>query len=256
MSMKFIIKLATFLVVSLLFLYKAHAGSPTSNVGSTKVDKGVLYLDSRFGFTLAEDSGSNDSRLRLRQHVDYGFTDWYAFRILTAQDKRRGDNLEHSSFTLENRFQFIERSKHGWDGGVRLLYSHSDGDKTPHELDFRLMAQVPFGRDKKWEYRHNTIFEHDIGPDSRHGIILELRQKISKSVTPPPYLKSLRFGIEMFNDFGRLRDTQGFNSQDHQIGPLLKASFKNGVYLQTGYRTAFSDDGTDHVIKLFLGRKF
>lgn len=231
---------------------RAHAASPIGNAGTAKTDKGALSAEWRGGFTRDGD----DKRFQMRQHVDYGFSDWYALRLITAQDKRDGDNMEHRSFTFENRIQFIEREKHGWDGGIRLGYGHSDGDKTPHELDFRLMAQIPFGREKDWELRHNTILEHDIGEDSRNGAFLELRNQITKEIDGPSYVKSLRLGLEMFNDFGRLRDSDGFGSQDHQLGPVLKASFKNGFYIQTGYRAGLSDDAADHLFKLFAGKKF
>lgn len=243
-------------IIAITISSQLWAGSPTGNVGTAKVDKGVLSLEQRFGFSWDDPDSSNDQRFRMRQHVDYGFTDWYAFRLLLSQDKRKGDNIEHSTFTLENRFQLIERRDHGWHGGVRLLYAHSDGDKTPHEIDFRLMAQIPFGANKKWESRHNVIFEHDIGENSESGLMIELRNQVTKAVTPPSYLKKLQFGVEMFNDLGRIRESSGIHSQNHQLGPLLKATFKNGAFIQTGYRLGVSDDGTDHLVKFFIGKKF
>ncbi len=244
------------LFCTMLTAHSAQAASPIGNVGGASVSEGAFSAEWRGGYTWDDVGSSANKRFQMRQHLDYGFNDWYAFRLLTAQDKRGGDNLEHNAFTIENRIQLIERREHGWDGGIRIGYGHSDGDKTPHELDFRLMAQVPFGENEKWEFRHNSIFEHDIGENSRHGLALEFRHQITKAVEPPDYLKSLRLGIGMFNDFGRLRDTAGFNSQDHQIGPVIKGSFDNGVYFQTGYRTALSDDGADHLVKLFIGKKF
>ncbi len=234
----------------------AFAASPVGNVGTAIVDAGALSAEWRGGYSWDESGSSTDRRLRMREHVDYGFNDWYAARLVVSQDKRNGDNLEHGSFTFENRFQLIERRTHGWDGGVRLMYGHSDGDKTPHELDFRLMAQVPFGENDEWEYRHNTVLEHDIGENSRHGVALEFRNQVTKVVAAPDFLKKLRVGIEMFNDFGRLRDTRGFDSQDHQIGPVIKGYLDNGFYFQTGYRAGLSDGSNDHLVKLFIGKSF
>lgn len=248
-------KLLTFFYATLL-AHCAQAASPIGNVGTAKVDADAFSVEWRGGYTWHDAGSSADKRFQMHQHLDYGFNDWYAIRLVTTQDKRNNDNIEHRAITFENRIQLIERRVHGWDGGIRLIYGHSDGDKTPHELDVRFMAQVPFGMNDDWEFRHNTVLEHDIGSDSRRGIALEFRNQITKAIDTPDFLKSLRVGLEMFNDFGRLRDTTGFDSQDHQLGPVIKASFHHGLYLQTGYRTGLSDEGTDHLVKLFIGKKF
>lgn len=235
----------------------AYAASPVSNVGTAIVNDGEVTAEMRAGYSWDESgSKSSDDRFRLRQHLDYGLNDWYALRIVSGQDKRSGDAMEHSSFSIENRFQLIERRNHGWDGGVRFIYEHKDGDKKPDELDIRLMAQVPFGSDNQWEFRHNTVMVHELGEDNRAGLLLELRNQVTRKIPAPDYLKSLRIGLEMFNDIGRVNDNSSFEQQDHQMGPVLKASFDSGLYMQTGYRTALSDDGTDHLVKFFIGQKF
>lgn len=234
----------------------AHAASPISNVGTAKVNEGELSIEQRMGYTIDTPNNSAHKRFRMRQHLDYGWNDWYATRFVVEQNKLHADNVEHASISLENRFQIFEKKTDGWDGGFRLIYGHSDGDKTPHEIDVRLMAQVPFGTNDDWEFRHNTVLEHDIGENSRNGVTVEFRNQITKALDAPDYMKSLRMGVEMFNDFGRLRDSAGFNSQDHQIGPVIKGSFDNGLYFQTAYRAGISDDGADHLLKLFIGKKF
>jgi len=244
------------LSVAMSVCHAAHGASPVANVGTAKVDAGALSAEWRGGFTWDNTNAGDDERLRLREHVDYGLTDWYALRVVASQGKRRGDNLEHGAIALENRIQLIERDEHGWDGGIRLIYGHSDGDKTPHTLDFRLMAQVPFGRAQQWEWRHNTVFRHDVGEDSRDGLRLELRNQVTRAVTPPGFLRKLRLGVELFNDFGRLNRQRGYDAQDHQFGPVMKAYLPGGYYLQTGYRAGLSQGATDHIVKLFIGKAF
>jgi hypothetical protein len=156
----------------------------------------------------------------------------------------------------ENRFQLIERRDHGWDGGLRLNFGARDGDKTPHEIDFRLVAQVPFGEDGKWEFRHNAIMEHDIGANSRNGMTLELRNRITRAVASPAPFESMRLGGEIFTNFDRLRDLQGFDSIDHHLGIMAKARHKNGLHFQLGYRTGFVNDEIDHALRFFVGRRF
>lgn len=238
------------------FAHTALAASAFSNVGSARINEGELTLEQRFGYVLTASSPHrNHRRFRSRQHIDYGFTDYHAARLTLAQDNRPGDTMEHDGITVENRFQLVERKDYGWDGGVRLIYTHRDGDKTPHEIDFRLLAQVPLG--EGWEFRHNSIFEHDIGENSRGGLMLEISHQIAKTIAlEHPYARSLRLGLQLFNDFGRLNETGSQSRQEHHFGPVAKVSFNQGYFLQTGIRYVEAEDSRYSTVKLFLGRKF
>ena len=238
--------------------FVASASSPISHVGGTNIKKGVASEEYRFGATRDSDKDSSAyRRYRFRQHLDYAFTDSYALRFVVFQDKRKGDNLEHDAVRMEHRFQLVEEREHGWNGGVRVLYNHSDGDKTPHEVELRFLAEVPFSDRVKW--RKNIYFEHDVGEDAESGIKAEFRNQVMynlKQKYPELHVKSLAVGVEMFNNFGNLRKLSGFKAQDHQIGPVVKAKFDNGIFLQTGYRVGVSDEAPNNTAKLAFGRKF
>lgn len=236
--------------------YHVSAASPVSNVGTSKVDAGALSVEQRMGYTLDESGDSSHQRFRMRQHLDYGWNGWYATRFVVEQNKLDGDNLEYANVSVENRFQLFEKNSDGWDGGFRLIYGHRDGDKTPHEIDIRLMAGVPLN--DQWEWRHNTVLEHDIGENSRSGIMLELRNQITHKTefTNDYGISYIRLGAEMFNDFGRLNELSGYSNQEHQFGPVTKISFDNGAYVQAGYRAGISQDSADHLFKIFIGRNF
>ncbi len=250
----------TYIALSLLFSvtvapFSVNAASAVSNVGGATVTEGKTSVEFRFGATEDDSSSSNDKRYRMRQHIDHGFNDWYALRALVAQDKRKNDNLEHQSFTLENRFQLIEKRDYGWDGGFRLSYAQSDGDKKPHEVVVRLVAEADIN--DKWKIIHNTFFSHDIGAESEDGASAEIRHRlIRKMDVSVPYIEGLALGVDMMNDFGRLKDLSGYSNQDHQIGPIAKISFSDGVALQTTYRTAISSAGVDNTFGLFVSKSF
>lgn len=248
--------LPALLLLSVLYSSVVQASSPVSHVGGAAVNAGELSTEFRVGYTLDEKGASSHRRFRARQHLDYGLNDWYALRLITQQDKRVHDNLEHQAITVENRIQLIEKATHGWDGGIRLIYSQSDGDKTPHEAELRFLAQVPFSSD--WEWRHNTMLEYDIGSGADDGVLLEFRNQISRAlpVEDNSYLRKLAVGLDMYNDFGRLADLHGYDQQDHQLGPMIKASFAHGLSLYAGYRTGISEKGADHLFAFSIGKKW
>ncbi|MEM9988895.1 MAG: hypothetical protein AAF723_05180, partial [Pseudomonadota bacterium] len=188
------------------------------------------------------------------QHVDYGFNDWYAVRLVMEQDDRQGQDFTYRSFTFENRFQVFEKNKHGWDGGFRINYIGGD-DGVDDELDIRLISNVPLS--DKWAFRNNIILEHRFGGGADDGMLLELRTQFMRDVPfGEDIFKNFSVGVEMFNDFGNLRSTTNKSDQDHQFGPVAKASFDNGAYLQAGYRAGLYEEAPDHLFKFFVGQKF
>lgn len=226
-----------------LWASSALASSSVSDVGSAIVGDGNASAEIRMGVN--EDN--DETRLRSRVHYDYGFNDWYAVRFIALQDMPDGDSYEHEAVTMEHRFQLIEKHDHGFDAGFRLVYTKKDGDKTPDDVDLVLLTQVPFG---KYEWRTNAVFEREVGAHQTSGIALELRNQVTYD------FDAFDIGIEMFNDFGKLNDHDGWNTSGHDIGPVIKGDLSDALYYQAGYRTGISEGAADHTFKFFVGAHF
>lgn len=252
--MMFLKYISTFTIV-ILYSFDSYAASALSHVGGAVVRKGEISTEIRTGYTKSKEGTRSDGRLRIRQHIDYGLSDSYAFRLITFQDKREGEHMQHQAVVAEQRFQFIERREHGWDAGIRLTYTHRSEDKTPHEAEIRFLAQAPIA--DGWSLRHNIFLEHDIGEHAQDGIMAELRTQLTKEFhISRSGIKHIRVGAALFNDFGRLSELSGIDSQSHQFGPMMHTRFENGAYAQLGYRAAVSDDRADHFITLAIGKIF
>lgn len=219
-----------------------------SAVGGANITKGSVQAEFRAGFQVDDESDSQDQRLRTRQHINIGTTDHHALRFVVFQDNRQGDNHEHEALRLENHFQFLDKANHGLDLGLRINYTHADGDKTPHDIDARIVAEIPLNND--WELRFNSIVAHDIGPNSNSGLQYEWRTQVTKGLE-----NGLRIGVDMFNDFGNLREVSGYSEQDHIIGPVVKGRF--GQYsFEAGFRSGISRGALDQQGRFFLTRSF
>lgn len=233
----------------LLFAFSTLNTAKASSIGSVHspgVSKDQLEYGARLGYTLDDEAQSQDQRLRQRLHLDYGFTDWYASRLLVIGDKREGDNLELDNFTWENRFQFFEKNEAGWDAGLRLSYTYKDGAKKPDNLAAKFSQRW---RGDAWEWRFNQSFGHEIGQDSESGLSFESRAQVT---TKGPY--GYRYGVESFNDFGKVKDLSGYSDQDHAFGPVVKGKFGPDIKFEAGYRFGISRSGNDHIFKIFLSR--
>ncbi len=238
------------IIADMLFFAPMTAAnaSTTGAVGGASIEKSKTAVDFRVGYSDAEKTSSQNERLRLRTHIDYGVTDYYALRLIFATDKRKGDNMEAEGLSIENRFYLLHADEYGFDFGIRLKYTLKDGDKKPDSAGLGFYQQIPLDQ---WKVRFNETISHEIGEDSEDGISVEIRSQAMYSLE-----NKMSVGIESFNDFGNLNDQSGYNAQSHTIGPVIKGKIFNDIGYETGYRAGISDGAPDHSFKLFLSKSF
>ena len=234
----------------------AMAASPIAKVGTASVVPGKRAIEHRIGYT-RDESGTNDNRrLRMLELLDYSFNDTQAIRLITEQDKRHSDNVEHRGVGIEYWHQFFERRTDGWDGAIRLTYAQRDNDKRPNAASIRFMGQGPLA--PKWSWRQNLIFSRSLGAEQQSSFAIEWRSTALRTmaVTPDNTLQTWQLGVEMFNDVGRLNSLHGYSEQDHQLGPVANFAFTGGVSVQLGYRAGISKGAANHSYKLFTSVTF
>ena len=135
-----------------------------------------------------------------------------------------------------------------------LRYTKSDCDKTPDGIETATLAQVQFG--EGWELRNNIIFEFEVGYNAKNGAAFELCNQLMKSIESFEPFKKFAIGIEMFNDVGKLDNLNGYETQDHQFGPVIKGSFENSLFFEIGYRSGIAEGAIDNVFNIVIGKKF
>ena len=227
----------------------AGAQSLTGNVGSAAINQGERAVESRIGF-------DSDGNAAFRFQVEYAFTDWYQLRVIGAFSRPDDGDWNYSATTLENWFQWREEAEDasGFNGGVRLGYTFSDDD-GPDEVALRLTVTDNFA--DGWEWRANPIGEIETGNGGADGVFLQTRAQLSRSLGLSAFGSSeQRLGVELFSEYGNSEDIPAFDEQAHQLGPVLKAEWDNGVYIQTGARFGLTDASDDSSFRLSLGREF
>ncbi|MBI1291976.1 hypothetical protein GC173_12160 [bacterium] len=229
-----------------LFPHTAAAQSLTGNVGSAAVNRGERSIEARFG---ANDQGNAAARI----HFDYAFTDWYQLRTIASFSRPEGGDWDVSGLTFENWLQWSEEARdgEGFNGGVRLAYTFRDGG-GPDEAAVRFTITDRFA--EQWEWRANLIGEIETGDGSEGGVALASRLQVTRAVALWPPLET-RLGVELFSEYGDTRDIADPEDQAHQIGPVLKAEWGEGFYLQTAVRVGLTDATDDAMFKLFFGRE-
>lgn len=227
----------------------AWGQSLTGNVGSAGIRSGDRSIEWRTGI-------DDTDNLATRIHYDQALSGWYQFRVIAAFQKPVGGEFNYTGITLENWIQWSEESSDGsgFNGGARISYSVSDGS-GPDEAEIRLTLTDRFLED--WEWRANAIGEVETGTGREKGVGLETRLQLTRAARLD-WLGATdwRVGGELFSEYGNTEDIPGLEEQAHQAGPVFKASWDNGVYLQAGLRKGLTRSADDWMGKIFIGREF
>lgn len=227
----------------------ANAQSLTGNVGSAGINTGEQAAEFRMG---VDDEGSARSRI----HYERALSDWYQLRAIASFRRDDGNTWDYSGFTLENWFQWADEKRNGagFNGGLRLAYTFADGTARD-DLAVRLTMTDRFAGD--WEWRAKMIAEVETGTQRVDRAELQSRFQVTRTVPLTLFgTQSWRMGAEWFSEYGNTEDLFGFHDQAHQVGPVVKAGWRNGVYLQAGVRAAITYGSDDQMVKIFLGREF
>ena len=228
---------------------EAKAQSLTGNVGSAGISDGEQSVETRFGINDAGDAAA-------RIHYDYAATGWYQLLLISSFSRPDDEDWDFSAFTVENWLQWSEeaRSGEGFNGGFRLAYGFADGG-GPDEAEVRLTITDKFAG--AWEWRANAIGEVQTGSGSQGGVEIETRAQLTRAInTDMLGSPGARFGVEIFSEWGNSRDIGGLDEQAHQIGPVLKLDWSNGVFLQSAIRAGLTEASDDAMFKVFIGREF
>ncbi len=227
----------------------AAAQSLTGNVGSAGISPGDRSVEARAGM---DEEGNLASRI----HYDQALNGWYQVRVIAAFERPDAGDTEFSGLTVENWFQWSEESNDGtgFNGGLRFAYTRSE-DGEADEAAIRLTLTDKFA--SGWEWRANLIAESQTGGGREEGVGLETRVQLSRAIDLNWFgTRDWRLGAEMFSEYGNADDIPGLKDQAHQAGPVLKAEWDNGIYLQTALRAGVTDGADSWMGKVFIGKAF
>lgn len=218
-------------------------------VGTPTVNEGVLWTEARVSLNLDNETTNLEEAYIYRQFIDYGFSDDFALRLTLEQDDLQDQDFDHNNFQLESRFQLFDNENHGFEGGFRITYINRD--TGPDEISTLWAAEKFFGHDKSWSYRHNFLVNHQLGADSRSGLIFTTRSSLRKKVSFG------QIGFESFSDFGLIRDLSGFSDQIHTVGPMVNGTiFNNAFGYQVSIRQGISRAAADQTFFIGIVKNF
>jgi high-affinity iron transporter len=244
---------ATAALLALGFLAFA-AGTRDAQAGfkvyTPYVEYGELEIEYRPSVTVDGDP-AKDNEQKHQLGVGYGFTPWW-FSELYAEWEREagpGESAAFEAFEWENRFQLTNPGEYWADFGLLVEYERTDDSKSPDKIELALLFTKELGR---FDATYNLVFEKEVGGGASNDVELahafQLKYRLDKAFEP---------GIEVFSEFGPIGDMQGFDDQEHYIGPVVEGVLplgETGLKLKynAGYLFGVSDDAADGVIKAIV----
>ena len=227
-----------------------HAGSApanTSTVFGPGVDAGARALEYRLSLEPEDDGDAEVFTHRL--HYQQAFNDSWRGRVIVNQRAVGGGDLDVRYSRLELQWQFLESETHGWDSALRYEIQVATQGGNPDR--FRLAWTGSVDVTQRWQLRGNFLTGHEFGANADDGLLMEARAQASYALRD-----SLRLGVEVFSDLNTTANPGGFDEQEHQLGPILKAGLGRGWSLNAGYLRGISAAAPDDTFRLMAEFEF
>lgn len=230
--------------------YKAHAQPITANVIGPRVsDKGQFGIEYRTGFEQDNESAVLDDAFTDRIDLFYNVTDDSQFRVFFNRVETGTQNAEFTNLFIEPQFQLFNQAEHGFDGAILTGLTVAEGDNTPGQARVVLAGEIPLG--EKFAFRHNSIIAHQWGADSVSGMRYEARWRAYYHM-----FEKHSIGLEMMNNFGNVRTTDGFDEETHRAGVMAEGTLYGDLGYQTGVLAGISKGAPDVAYKFWLNYTF
>lgn len=222
-------------------------------VSSPYVEKGALAVESLtvFGFDYDDDREELEQELEL----EYGFTERLQGDIEAEFKKENDKDTDFEKIGLGLRYELTEPGTYVFDSAITLGYDISmKGGADSVGAGLNLARQG-----SEFETIVNIGIDHEVGDDSADGI--ELDAALGVYMEKENWgTHGWEIGAEYFADFGNLDDDNGWDEQEHYIGPVAGSEFEIGqgrvIEYNFGYFQGLSDAAKDGTVKLEVELEF
>lgn len=216
----------------------------TSSVSGSDVKEGARAFEYRAAF--APENDGQPSAFVHRLHYVHAFDGSWQAKIIVTQSERGGAALKTRDVSFEVMRQILEsEDTGGWDSAIRFDGRVPTEDDRPGRTRVDWLNSVDFG--DGWQARGNIYVGHEIGDLAKDGFTLETREELTRK-----FENSMRFGVQMFNNFNTTAHLGSFDEQRHQLGPVIKGKLSKHLGYNAGVLFGISDKAPDTDFRLFV----
>lgn len=216
-----------------IFTFPAFANEPDLLMDN-KSDKWSITHKGEFEF---DDQDQWKSAIELSHEI----TDRFEITLIGKTAKPEDESLEYKASKIEGTYLLTDKSywmKSEVEAGYEM--DHLGGADSV-DVTLKLKKSVA-----QWDYTAEPSLSHEVGEKKESGLGAGLKLETYY------HFDGYSIGGEYKADFGRLKDHNDFEEQEHYVGPLV--SFDIPVYnydvaVEFGYLAGLTDASTDHVLK-------
>ena len=190
--------------------------------------------------------GDKDDAQSHELAIEAGLTPRLEVETSAGFEKDPDGSLKLSDMELEGRYQFYEQGENWVDSGALMAYDFATQSHDPDSVEAKLLLQ------KDIDMTTTTVnigLEQTVGKNSAHTggpdyvLLWNTRYRYSKYFQP---------GIELQSDFGQKPRLNGFNDQEHYIGPAAYGKLFGDFKYQAAYLVGVSDASADSAARVLV----
>ncbi|MFT4800236.1 MAG: hypothetical protein ACI9B8_003803 [Sulfitobacter sp.] len=226
------------------FAMPLSAFSSTSGIPSPNVREGDSSAQYRTNYRPAQ--GTRRASFDHRLHYQQSLNDRVRLRAILQYSGIAGQQAELAWTRLESQWQYYKRPS---GGGAAVRFDLQKYDSNTR-ADFARLVWIGDRKFGALSTRANLLFGKEFGHNARSGFTVGSRIEVS--------LRSeggTKYGVQYLNTINTTADYGDFESQNHQLGPIVERSFGQWSVFAS-YLHGVSDSAPEGAIRFFLNRKF
>jgi hypothetical protein len=234
------------LATLLMALSTCALASNTSGVHGPGVKGDDRSMQLRLALSPSDEDGQIDN-WAYRLHYQHSFNNRVRARVVVQYRDR--DAFEYEYVRAEMLYNVKKKATDGmWSSGIRFDVRQRRSD-NPEEFAMHWTNQWDFKNGIR--VRGIVLGSWEFGGDNAgSGTGIQTRSSVSKKLD-----NGITVGVEIFNDLGRIGSLGSFDSQGHQIGPMINGTIGSLKY-EVRYLAGVSNGSRDHNFGFRINKSF
>ncbi|RKQ68866.1 outer membrane putative beta-barrel porin/alpha-amylase [Litorimonas taeanensis] len=220
------------------------AAQNTGGVSTPVVN--IDHRSAQYRITLdPDDNGQTGFAQRL--HYQQAINDDMMWRVV-GQTRKTAESDFDFDFVQAELFWQVTPNAMDYQTGLRVDARFRGGDR-PEQIGANWLNLWTLS--DRWQARASAMTHVQMGDNAAKGLALQTRAQLMHSL---PEGRSI--GVEIFNDYGRTGSVQGFDKQNHALGPFVTMPITDNISVYSSVLFGLSEAAADTELRFWIIRSF
>jgi hypothetical protein len=243
---KSIFKTLSVAICALTVGHVSDAKADYLKVYSPHIEKGELAAEVDLNYD-RDHRSDKDGYVSQVVGAEYGINEYWMTELAAEIEKDPDASNKLTNIKWENIISPFKQGELPIDTALYLELEKSAIDGNPNNFEAKILLEKDSGNFKSQaNIGVATPFGAHSDSSINGSVALRTAYKLDQKFEP---------GIEYYADLGNLKDSQSFNTQNHQIGPVIQGKIGHVKY-DTGLLFGVSSEAPDTTAKFNLEYEF